>query len=210
MPVRQGDKMPNYNLTRIKVLVVEKHASMRRIIRDVLRELGVKNVSLASSPEAAYEIFREEPADLVLTDWAPGLDGLKFLELVRRSDDSPNAYAPVVMVTAYTELHHVCMARDAGMNEFLAKPFNAKLIYFRIKAIIENPRLYVRNPNYFGPDRRRRRAQFDGIDRRDHINAKNSERRERQNPYQGPEKRSGFPGHRGEDFRGGNRGPVLH
>lgn len=202
--------MPNYNLSRIRVLVVEKHASMRKIIRDVLLELGVKNVMLAETPAAAFEMFREQPADLVLTDWAPGFDGLKFLELVRRSDDSPNAYAPVVMVTAYTELRHVCQARDAGMNEFLAKPFSAKLIYYRIKAIIENPRLYVRNSDYFGPDRRRRRATFEGYDRRDHGNWSGSERRERQNPYSGAEKRAGYPAHRTEELRDQGRSPVMH
>lgn len=158
--------MPEYNLTRLRVLVVDKHQGMRHLVRDILRELGVYNIRLTSTPAEAFEMFKEFNADLILTDWAPDLDGLGFLRMVRNAEGTPNAYAPVVMVSAYTELHHICQARDAGMTEFLAKPFSARLLYNRIKAIVENPRFYVRCMTYFGPDRRRRRQLWAGNERR--------------------------------------------
>lgn len=158
--------MPEYDISRLRVLVVDKHYGMRHLVRDILRELGIYSIRMAAGPEEAFETFEQCNADLILTDWAPDLDGVKFLEMVRRSERSPNAFAPVVMVTAYTELHHICRARDAGMTEYLAKPFTAKLLYHRIKTIVESPRLYVRNETYFGPDRRRRRIGWQGPERR--------------------------------------------
>lgn len=158
--------MPEYDLSNLKVLVIDQHPGMRHLLRDVLRELGVVSIRMSGTPEEAFEAFREFDPDLILTDWAPGLDGLRFLDMVRRSEGSPNAFAPVVMVSAYTELHHICRARDAGINEYLAKPFTATKLYKRIKAIVENPRLYIRNGNYFGPDRRRRRVPWSGAERR--------------------------------------------
>lgn len=59
------------------------------------------------------------------------------------------------MLTGYTEHQQVVEARDAGVNEFLAKPISAKPLYQRLAAIIDNPRSFVRTKSYFGPDRRR-------------------------------------------------------
>jgi DNA-binding response OmpR family regulator len=162
---------------------------MRRIMCDVVRELGVREVKAAADAAEAFEMFLTFDADLVLTDWSPGLNGIEFLKLIRRSPNSRDMYVPVVMVTAYTELHHVCTARDAGTTEFLAKPVTAKLIYYRIKSIIENPRLYIRNQDYFGPDRRRRRFEFLGPDRRIHANRHGNDRRHGQLPIPFPDRR---------------------
>jgi two-component system chemotaxis response regulator CheY len=73
---------------------------------------------------------------------------------------------PVIVVTANTEIDHVFVARDTGMSEYLAKPVSAKLIYPRICSTIESTRPFVRAGGFFGPDRRRRRATFQGTDRR--------------------------------------------
>ena len=158
--------MPDYNLSRLNVLIVEKHAHMRTLIRNILHEFGIDNVRDAGDEKTAFDIFQEFPADLVLTDWSPGLDGMSFLDTIRQHAESRDMFAPVVMITAFTELHQVCKARDAGINEFLAKPLSAHLIYSRIKSLIEHPRLYVRADDYFGPDRRRRALNFRGRDRR--------------------------------------------
>lgn len=181
--------MAEYDLSRLRVLVVEKHRLMRRIMCDVLRELGVREVKSAADAAEAFELFQTFEADLVLTDWSPGLNGVEFLKMIRRSPTSRDIYVPVVMVTAYTELHHVCAARDAGTTEYLAKPVTAKLIYYRIKSIIENPRLFIRNQDYFGPDRRRRRLEFLGPERRTHANRHGNDRRTGQSPTPFPDRR---------------------
>ncbi|PIW29933.1 MAG: two-component system response regulator [Rhodospirillales bacterium CG15_BIG_FIL_POST_REV_8_21_14_020_66_15] len=161
--------MPDYNLSRLNVLVVERHAHMRHLIRNILHEFGIENVRDAGDEDTAFEIFQDFPADLVLTDWSPGLNGMAFLDRIRKHAESRDMFAPVVMITAFTELHQVCKARDAGINEFLAKPFSAHMIYARIKSLIEQPRLYVRADSYFGPDRRRRALNYRGRERRDTL-----------------------------------------
>ena len=161
--------MPDYNLSRLNVLVVERHAHMRHLIRNILHEFGIENVRDAGYEDTAFEIFQDFPADLVLTDWSPGLNGMAFLDRIRKHAESRDMFAPVVMITAFTELHQVCKARDAGINEFLAKPFSAHMIYARIKSLIEQPRLYVRADSYFGPDRRRRALNYRGRERRDTL-----------------------------------------
>jgi DNA-binding response OmpR family regulator len=155
--------------------------------------------------EAGFALFQEFASDLVLTDWAPGLDGLKFLALVRGSAHSRDIFAPVVIVSAFAELTHVVKARDAGVNEFLAKPFSAKLIYLRIKSIIENPRLFVRASRYFGPDRRRRRIEHGGPERRHHANRAGVERRRQALPFRGGERRQAHAGFRSSERRSDSR-----
>jgi CheY-like chemotaxis protein len=65
------------------------------------------------------------------------LDGLDFVRLVRIAKDTPNPYIPIIMLSGYTEHRRVTEARDAGVNEYLAKPISAKSIYQRITSIIE-------------------------------------------------------------------------
>ena len=148
--------MADVDLTRLKVLVVEDQPEMGCLLADLLRELGVSEVRLAGDAPDAFEIFQKFDADLILTDWSPGLSGVAFLNVLRRSGLSRNNFVPVMMVSAYTDPDHVRVARDAGINEFLAKPITASRLYSRIKAIFENPRAFVRDPSYVGPDRRRR------------------------------------------------------
>jgi YesN/AraC family two-component response regulator len=102
-------------------------------------------------------MMREVSIDIVMTDltMAP-LDGVDFVKLLRTSPDSPNTMAPVIMITGHSTLRHVQEARDAGVNEFLTKPVTARGVIDRICEVIENARPYVRAPNYFGPERRRR------------------------------------------------------
>ena len=95
------------------------------------------------------------------------LDGMDFVRMVRTGNDSPNQYVPIIMLTGHTEMNRVLEARDSGVHEFLAKPISAKSLYARIRAIIENPREFVRTSMYFGPNRRRRQsATYNGSERR--------------------------------------------
>lgn len=170
--------VPDYNISNLNILVVEGHDQIRQMIVDVLHELGVRDVRDASSVEDAFDLFQKFAADMVLLDWSPGLNGLEFLARVRSHVDSRDTFAPVVMLTAFSELPQVCEARDAGMNELLVKPMTATAIYHRIRTLIEQPKLYVRTDGYFGPDRRRRhRGPYSSRDRRDGLHPMPSPRR---------------------------------
>jgi two-component system chemotaxis response regulator CheY len=81
---------------------------------------------------------------------------LEFTREVRTAPGSPNPFIPIVMITGHTEKHRVQAARDAGITEFLAKPFTAQSLFAHLAIIIEHPRPFVRCPGYFGPDRRRK------------------------------------------------------
>ncbi|MDA0240056.1 MAG: response regulator, partial [Proteobacteria bacterium] len=153
-------------LAQLRVLILEENPFMRRLLRSILRELGVRRVSEAESPDDAFIILKENKIDLVFSDWAPGLDALKFLREVRSSTQLPNLTLPVIIVSAFRERSHVLAARDFGMTEFLAKPISAETVYSRICSVIENRRPFVKAVNFFGPDRRRRRIEYQGTDRR--------------------------------------------
>ncbi len=155
-----------YDISKLVILVLERHLLIRRLMTDVFREFGVPTISSTQDPDAAFELVEKIPPDIIFCDWTPGLDGLAFVRQVRQSENSPNPFIPIVLLTAHTELHHVCEARDAGMTEFLAKPISASLIYSRICSVIETKRKFVRCMGYFGPDRRRRHRAFIGDDRR--------------------------------------------
>ena len=162
--------MESYDLRRLDVIVSDHHDFMRELIRDVLRALGIRRVREAADPWTAARMFNDRPADLVFSDWSPGFDGIGFLRLVRDMEGSADPFVPIIIVTAHTELRHVCVARDAGATDFIAKPVAAKRLYARICAAIEQHRAFVRTRGFFGPDRRRRQVFFDGSDRRKSAN----------------------------------------
>ena len=158
--------MEGYVLKNLKVLVVEKQMFMRRLLGDVLAQLGIDNVVKVAQISEGIEAFSSIQFDLVLLDWAPDMDAVEFLAEVRNPDVSRDPFAPVIVVTAYSEYKHVCQARDAGMTEYLTKPISAKGLYGRIKSIIERHRYLVQTGDFFGPDRRRKRIPPTGGDRR--------------------------------------------
>ncbi len=158
--------MENYDLSKLSVLIVEKHASLRAMIMAIFREFGVELISGADSPETGYEVFNKMNPDIVLVDWAPDFDGIGLLNRIRTDKDSPNPYVPVIIVTAHSEKDRVIEARDFGMTEFLAKPISAKMLYERIAIMVESERPFVKDSKYFGPDRRRRERDFEGDNRR--------------------------------------------
>lgn len=146
-----------YDLGRIRILVLEDDEHMRSLMTGVLKALKVGGVLALGEADAALKKISDFGPDLVITDWhMKPIDGLEFVRKVRKSADSPNPYVPIIMVTGHTEIHRVHEARDAGVNELLAKPISAKSLYSRVLSVIENPRPFVRSANYFGPDRRRR------------------------------------------------------
>ena len=90
--------------------------------------------------------------------------------MVRTSPNSPNPFVPIIMLTGYTHVDHVRQARDAGVNEFLAKPVSVKAILTRLISVIEHPRPFVRTKYYFGPCRRRRvDDEYQGPERRANV-----------------------------------------
>ncbi|MHA1108515.1 MAG: response regulator [Alphaproteobacteria bacterium] len=145
-----------YSLDNVSVLVLDDNRHMRSLVQSILHALGVKDIAEAADAPEAFKELQHFHADVIIADWhMEPLDGLDFVRLVRTAKDSPNPYVPIIMLTGHTEYSRVCEARDAGVNEFLAKPISAKALYMRFASIIDNPRPFIRTKSYFGPDRRR-------------------------------------------------------
>ena len=146
-----------YKFDRLNVLVLDDNRNMRALIEAILFALGIRNIHEAPDVKQAFRDLQYFRADIVITDWhMKPLNGLDFVRMVRSGKESPNRYVPIIMLTGHTELHRVCEARDAGVNEFLSKPVSAKAMYSRIASIIEFPRMFIHSKTYFGPCRRRR------------------------------------------------------
>ncbi len=141
----------------LKILLVDDNPHMRMLLTQILRAIDVRYIHEASDGAEALQVMRQTNVDIVFTDLTmQPLDGIDFVRLLRNSPDSPNQMAPVIMITGHSTVRRIAEARDAGVNEILAKPVTARGVLSRIGEVIENPRAFVRTGDYFGPDRRRR------------------------------------------------------
>jgi CheY-like chemotaxis protein len=141
---------------------------MRRLVITILQAFGVVQIAEAGSGEQAWKSLREMNPDVIILDWVmEGMSGIDLVQQVRTSPLTPNPFVPVIMLTGHTHIDQVRQARDAGVNEFLAKPISVKSLMTRLVSVIESPRPFVRTKAYFGPCRRRRDIEeFRGPDRR--------------------------------------------
>ena len=145
-----------YNLEQVQVQLIEDNRNMRALPKAMLTALGMKSVRDYANGQQALEAIEEFTPDLIITDWmmAP-VDGLELTKFIRSDIDSPDIFTPIILMTGHTEKWRIITARDAGVNELLAKPISAKTLYDRILAVIEKPRPFVRTKSFFGPCRRR-------------------------------------------------------
>ncbi len=124
---------------------------------EILRALGCRDYFQAEDGTQAIQVMRSQEVDIVITDWMmQPMDGVTFIREVRNAPDSPNRFVPIIMVTGHTTKRQVGEARDAGVNEFLAKPITGRGVLDRIRRVIDADRSFVKSETYFGPDRRRR------------------------------------------------------
>ncbi len=155
-------------LHQLRVFVVDDNEHMRILLRTILRAMGVHQLYEFGDGDAALAQLGTLHPDFVLTDlsMAP-MDGLTLAKTVRNFPDENARVIPIIMITGHTERRRIEAARDAGVNEILAKPITTQGLYNRIEQIIYKPRPFVRSPNYFGPCRRRsKKADYAGPFRR--------------------------------------------
>ena len=153
--------------SKVTVMVVDDNRTMRSLVRAILNSVGINNIIEASSGRSALTKLRDNECHLIILDWAmDDMDGIEFTEYLRNDKDSPDPFVPILMLTGHTERMKVERARDAGIDEFIAKPVTAKQLLMRIDLLVHKRRSFVRTEEYFGPDRRRRRIDYDGPDKR--------------------------------------------
>ncbi len=159
--------MTQQRLKKFAILIVDDDRLMLRLISDVLTRLGFGHVYKASSGAQALAMVDTTPVDFIICDWRMAdMNGIEFTRKVR---DAASIYTlvPIIMLTGNAEEEHVRLARDAGVTEYLIKPFTVRELCRRIEEIIERPREFVLAPTYKGPSRRRHSAPPpDGVERR--------------------------------------------
>lgn len=138
-----------------RVLVLEPHAASMRMIIDLLKNLGARAVMTAANSSRALSIAASEDPQMIFTEYAgEDVDGLEFARAVRRSDMACRR-APIIMISAEATAQSIIGARNAGVHEFLRKPYTMKDLSRRIEAVATRPRDWVEAVRYIGPDRRR-------------------------------------------------------
>lgn len=120
----------------MKILVVDDFSTMRRIIRNILKEIGYNNVDEADDGSTALEKLKGGGFDFVVTDWnMPNMPGIELLKAIRQ--DPGLKETPVLMVTAEAAKENVVTAVQAGVNNYIVKPFTAAALKERIDLILE-------------------------------------------------------------------------
>lgn len=120
----------------MKVLVVDDFSTMRRIIKNLLRDLGFTNIQEADDGSTALPMLKEGSFDFVVTDWnMPGMQGIDLLRAIRA--DANLSHIPVLMVTAEAKKEQIVMAAQAGVNGYIVKPFTAATLKMKLDKIFE-------------------------------------------------------------------------
>jgi len=147
-----------FKFEKLSMLVVEDTLPMQKLLVSVLDALGIKNVTTAQHGEDAFKLFCNNNHDIILTDWLMNpMDGIGLTRLIRKSPLSPNRMVPIILITGFSAWQRVEEARDAGVTEFLVKPFTANDLARRVAHVINKPRDFIESQDFFGPDRRRRK-----------------------------------------------------
>ena len=120
----------------MKILIVDDFSTMRRIIKNLLRDLGFNNTQEADDGSTALPLLKNSDFDFLVTDWnMPGMTGIDLLKAVR-SDDKLKGL-PVLMVTAEAKREQIIEAAQAGVNGYVVKPFTAQALKEKIEKIFE-------------------------------------------------------------------------
>lgn len=120
----------------LKFLVVDDFATMRRIVRNLLKELGYLNVDEAEDGVAALNKLRGSNFDYVITDWnMPNMDGLALLKTIRSDPKFKNL--PVLMITAEAKKENIIAAAQAGATGYIVKPFTASTLQEKMEKIFQ-------------------------------------------------------------------------
>ena len=120
----------------MKILIVDDFSTMRRIIKNLLRDLGFNNTFEADDGLTALPMLKNSDFDFVVTDWnMPGMQGIDLLKAIRADDKLK--HMPVLMVTAEAKREQIIAAAQAGVNGYVVKPFTAGTLKEKLEKVFE-------------------------------------------------------------------------
>jgi CheY-like chemotaxis protein len=138
-----------------RVLIVDPNPHAARLLYDIVKALGARDVvTVPDEAKALKAAAAMEPGIIFIERTGPGLDGESLAKRLRRSDMDCRR-APIIMVTAEATATTILGARDAGVHEFLRKPFTSGDLLKRVENVALKPRTWIEAVGYVGPDRRR-------------------------------------------------------
>lgn len=138
-----------------RVLIVDPQPAAVKLLSDLLRSITPAQIHAAAGDQKAMQLAQViDPQIIFIEHSGPGMDGARLARAIRRSD-LPCRKAPILMVTGEATAQAILGARDAGVHEFLRKPFTIKDLLRRLEAVTLKPRDWVEAVQYVGPDRRR-------------------------------------------------------
>ena len=121
---------------KMKILIVDDFATMRRIVRNVLKQIGFTNMAEAENGKAALKVLKKENIDLILCDWnMPEMPGIELLKAIKSDDELKSI--PFVMVTAEAQKDNIIEAVKAGVSSYIVKPFTAETVTEKLNAIFK-------------------------------------------------------------------------
>jgi CheY-like chemotaxis protein len=143
------------NLEKASVLVLDDNGPSLDILSQVVSGFGVKQLQRAESVKDAQELVKTKTFDLIISDvQIPDVDGIEFINWLRREAPENNRYVPVILVTGHTRGIDIFRTRDAGANFTVAKPITPKVLLERIFWVAREERAFIECDAYVGPDRR--------------------------------------------------------
>ena len=120
----------------MRILVVDDFSTMRRIIKNILRQLGFNNIIEADDGSSAWETLNKDKIDFVISDWnMPNMPGIELLRKVRSSEEFANL--PFLMVTAEAQQENIIEAVQAKVSNYIVKPFTAETLGQKIDKIFD-------------------------------------------------------------------------
>jgi len=165
MPSNRSKKQIETIIQSLCVLVVDDNQYMRKVIRNLLINCGIKDIYEAADGIAALDSIRTVCPDAVILDWEmPLLSGPELVRIVRSPGVFPMPDVPIIMLTGHCERWRVVEAVKLGVNEFLTKPVSAKSLYDRLVSITMQPRPVVQLGAYYGPEPRKLVPNIDDDD----------------------------------------------
>ncbi len=121
----------------MNILIVDDYQTMLRIIKNLLKQLGFNNVDEATNGQIALDMIKKKHYGLVISDWnMEPMTGLELLKAVRGANDNNFSNVPFIMVTAESKTENVVAAKQAGVNNYIVKPFNAETLKTKIASVL--------------------------------------------------------------------------
>lgn len=120
---------------KMSVLIVDDYATMLRIVKNLLKQIGFENVDEATDGGLAYQMMKRKKYGLVISDWnMQPVTGIEFLRNVRKDPDLKSV--PFIMVTAESKAENVVEAKNAGVSNYIVKPFSSEVLKGKIASVL--------------------------------------------------------------------------